>query len=254
MIFLYEQLILNQDFITYVMSFLSRANIIYSFSHSPTYKETVKQCLPNIAQKLVINILIHGNVASWQGLKDFSEMMNSVVFSIDLIQCNNFLEPLLANPQNLVNILIRCPERSIRRFMKSLCLNSCLGVIESEKSVFSEQKHPNTEIKDSKIICKSKQFIDFLINFIGNDLAFLWPKFREYFELLKDLHLNAKEILTPYFLKKDLISILLNFFLEKQSPFYNPKEKTRRNGKSSSESRLRAFNGNYLKYNPLFKY
>lgn len=223
--FLYEQLILNQDFTTYVLSFLSRANIIYSFSHSSTFKEVVKQCLPNIAQKLVIEILIHGNVTNWQGLKDFSEMMNKLVFSTDPEQCKTFVDPFLANPQQLVNILIRCPERPIRRLIKNLCLNACLGIIESEKSSYLNEKSSEKEIKEEQIVAKSKQFIDLIISFIGNDLALLWPKFREYFELLKDLQLNSTEILTPYLANKDVISTLLDFFLEKQSPFYNPQDK-----------------------------
>ena len=68
----------------------------------------------------------------------------------------------------------------------------------------------------------AKEFVNLIIGLIEYNLAVQWTKFQQFFELLKDIIFSANDLQLADYIEKGLVSILLDFFLEKQSPLNTP--------------------------------
>jgi len=122
------------------------------------------------------------------------------IFYIDKDYGKSLVSRFVSKPEELLKLLVSCPEQQIRKTFQMMLLGS-----------FKRIKEDN----EDKLIV---DLINVLIEFIGADLTSNWRRFKEFFELLRDLIISLKEDILKAFIEKDLIAILLDFFLEKKSP------------------------------------
>eukprot|EP00826_Nyctotherus_ovalis_P047594 TRINITY_DN5495_c0_g2_i2.p1 TRINITY_DN5495_c0_g2~~TRINITY_DN5495_c0_g2_i2.p1 ORF type:complete len:787 (-),score=207.88 TRINITY_DN5495_c0_g2_i2:59-2419(-) len=113
------------------------------------------------------------------------------------------LRRYISKPEQLFELLLKCPEESIRT-----CIHRAL--FGAFTSVSKYDKEESQEIL--------RGFFDVMMGLIGYELSVQWTKFRQFFELLRDIVVTADGDLLEYFVKRDVVACLLDFFLEKSSP------------------------------------
>ena len=225
---MYEKLVFSRSFCTYVWSLVSSLNIAYSHSMSEDFRESVRRHLSEITEKLIFGVMLHGNGADLGALQPVCDALVRVVYSPSPEFAAHLLEHFTQNSQKLFNALVKCPEFSVRQFVSCLCTHALAVCIKAEADSFNILEPVPGKDPHVTPMVKSRKFLDSLLGLIGNDLATNWAKFGKFFDVLKSvfsLPAELKELVTNYYLEKDLIAVLLDFYLGKRSPFYSSQEK-----------------------------
>eukprot|EP01022_Parablepharisma_sp_SALTPOND_P020710 TRINITY_DN384_c0_g1_i1.p1 TRINITY_DN384_c0_g1~~TRINITY_DN384_c0_g1_i1.p1 ORF type:complete len:1619 (-),score=198.46 TRINITY_DN384_c0_g1_i1:10622-15478(-) len=226
--FLYERLIFNKEFCSHLCELIKRAHAIYvDVASSPETKEALRSSLAIITRNLILSVLIHGNLADITDLLELSDVLIQIVYSTDALQSLHLLDMFTGKPAKLYNMLIKCPDLPIRRFVTKILVAGVTTALRAESEFFDvTELVPVTDKPPMPSpIAQSRKLLDILVDFIGNDLATYWTKFGQFFETLRDIYKNNQAIVGKYYSEKDLIALLLDFYLEKQSPFYMVSEK-----------------------------
>ena len=150
------------------------------------------------------------------------------LFAADLESSKQLLHRLVHEPIRLFNLLVKCQENIVRTYVQKAVQAAFLRVATAEAQDSS---------KDSKL---SRQLIDVLMSFIGYDLATQWTKFKQFFEVIREIVLSGVNGVVEYCLEKDFATTLLDFFLEKSSPVSAANTKRYEMGSSSQAPELGA--------------
>lgn len=195
---MYEQLVFARSFSEFIINLFNTAKTAYLCSYFPELKNNLRALLCVLVEKFFLEIESHVSLSSvyfppylYQGVYD--------LFYTDKEHGKELMAKYISEPEQLLKLLVKCPEQEIRKIMQMLLLGSFKAI----------------EEKGDKL---AADFINLLIGFIGTDLYSHWRKFKELFELLKEIILTLNQDMLRHFIEKDLVAILLDFFLEKHSP------------------------------------
>ncbi len=224
--FLYEKLVFNRDFAAYMSSFIHATEICHSFLTSPVEKSQLRLAFAPVAEKLVIGILLHGSTWDDGSLQRIADALVKIIYNDDVGESAKLLDSFSAAPARLFNMLVKCYEPAVRRFVHTIALNAFARVRVAEEPVFDQTE---SVLRDKQMIqvpvSKARRFIDTLLSFVGNDLIPHWMRFKQLFELIRDLLARNRDLLGPYMLQNDSVALLLDFYLGKLSPLYTVGEK-----------------------------
>ena len=209
--FLYEKLVFNKDFAGYIASFLSSTEVLYNFLKTAEERAQLRTALSPVADKLIINLLLHGSGWDDASLQHIAIALDKIVYSEDPRESAKLLENFINVPTRLPLMLVKCNELAVRRFIHAVCLHACTKVTKSGGFEKPESI--------------ARRFVDLMLSQINNELSPHWMRFKQFFELLRDLHAKNREILGQHFLQKDVVALLLDFYMGKLSPLYTVGEK-----------------------------
>jgi len=141
-------------------------------------------------------------------LSYISEAM-AKLFGSDLESSKQLLQKFINEPVRLFNLLVRCPEERMR-----ICVMNAIF------AAFDRVSSNNKDLKenDPNFLKLPFDLLNVLMSIVGYELATQWVKFKQFFELFKNVVLQGGDLMAKYCLEKDLITLLLDFFLEKSSP------------------------------------
>jgi len=178
--------------------------------------ETLRSLMCLMIKKFFFEIATHVALDSnnLRFIYDFSLKL----FESSPTESSELLMDIIKEPGKYFELLLKCPERTIRRFIFKTILGACSSMLK-------------TNTKESRGLLEN--FIDVLISLIGYDLAVQWTKFKQFFKLLKSIVTIADEQLLRYIFDKDLVTCLLDFFLENDSPVSPPNTKRYEMGNAS---------------------
>ena len=128
------------------------------------------------------------------------------IFSASPENSKKLLERFIANPQRIFNLLIRCSEQVMRTLTQRAIVTAATSLSIIENEVLME-------------------LIDALMSLIGYELSVQWIKFGHFFEVLNDVVFYSNRRVLHYCLSKDILTPLLDFFLEDASPVAAPNTK-----------------------------
>ncbi len=184
--------------------------------------EELRMTLCQLGDRMFVDLLPHFALPNTPALADLCTAVCQL-FSSSVDASKSVLGKFVREPMRAFGLLVLCPEVSVRQYVQKLLLASFITTISFETEIFDKlvQEGPNV----THYAAVSRQFVELLVSFIGYELAANWTKFRQYFELLRDIVLSGGHPLVTYCFAKDLPALLLDFFLEKRSPQYSPKIK-----------------------------
>jgi len=103
-------------------------------------------------------------------------------------------------------ILLQCPYKPIRQAIETLISNTLL---------ISFNKNEGEEYK------KGIEVVDILVDKVNNKLAKDCARFEQFFKIFEKIIKESNDSVREYLNSKDFIKILLDFYLEDESPFYD---------------------------------
>lgn len=169
----------------------------------------MRELLTDVGEKFFLELVPHATATELYSLGTGGESLGKIYAECPQAS-KNLLTKYLKRSDEFFNIFVKCPEERIRQCIGKIIYSAFISVVTSEKS----QPEPKEQL--------SLQFLNLFIGFIGYDLAAQWTKFKQFFETLKEMIVSGGERILQRCFEKDLILILLDFFLEKQSPLFTP--------------------------------
>lgn len=163
------------------------------------------------------------------------------LFAGDLEASKKLIKRFSKDPNTLLSLIVKCPEESIRKNSAVAILGAFLKVASSEQDIFDKIETIKEVGKDNKEKISqiptaiSRQMLDIFIGSIGYDLATQWTKFQQFFDTLKGMVTQGGPAIIRYAFSRDLITVLLDFFLEKNSPVSQPNIKRYEMGNQAAE-------------------
>lgn len=200
--FLYEQLVYDSDFVRFCRELFNYAKISYSCAHQADEKNLLRQLLCTFIEKYFFDIASHVALGSAFTIGHISEDMMKI-FAASPREGEVLLRKYMCRPEQLFELMLKCPEESVRACVHKALVGAFTSV----------SKHAGEESQEVL-----RGFFDVMMGLIGYELSVQWTKFKQFFELLRDIVVTADEDLLEYFVKRDVVACLLDFFLEKSSP------------------------------------
>ncbi len=190
---------------------------------SEDFRNSVRKLLADLTDKLLIKILIHGNSSDLGSLQTACDVLIRVVYTPSLDLSARLLDSFVQTPQRLFGALVKCPELMVRQFLSGLCSRACDTCLRADRELLAGK----AEEKENSTV---RRFLDMMLGFVGNDLAANWVRFGKFFEVLRSplqsgSESEVRKMVVKYYLEKDLVATLLDFYLGKRSPFYRPQDK-----------------------------
>lgn len=115
-------------------------------------------------------------------------------------------------------ILTHCPYKPIRQAIETVVSNALL--IEFNKP----RTDPNSDAELNPQNAKAIQVLDLMMRKIDSKLAKDCSRFEQFFQILEAIAKHSGNSVKHYMNSKDLITTLLDFYLESESPFYNKRK------------------------------
>ena len=206
---MFERLIFNKDFISSLCSLCSTAKTSCDYACTSKLRVELRLVLTSVGEKFFLDMIPHACVNDIYRLIVGGEGI-ARIYAECPDASKSLIEKYVKSPEEIMNIIVKCPEEKVRQYASKIILSAFLCVVGIENSIGKE------------VDSLSIQFFSQIIGLIGYDLAAQWTKFKQYFELLKDIVFQGGDRFIQKSFEKELIVTLLDFFLEKQSPLYNP--------------------------------
>ena len=230
----------SKEFLAFLYDSFSSARISLECSSQGPFQDQFRSTLCEVADKYFLDIMPHANVNEFNNYSFFGDGM-AKLFAGDLEASKKLITRFAKDPNILLSLLVKCPEESIRKNSAAAILGAFLKVASSEQDIFDKIETVKEMGKDNKEKISqiptaiSRQMLDIFIGSIGYDLATQWTKFQQFFETLKGMVISGGPAIIRYCLSRDLITILLDFFLEKNSPVSQPNIKRYEMGNQAAE-------------------
>ena len=202
-------MIYSKEFINSLCSYCLTARLTCEYRSGVTFQKEIKDILAEVGEKFFFEMIPHASTTELYSLGTGSETIGKIL-NENPQASKNLLSKILKRPDEFINIFVKCPEERVRQCIGKIILSAftCVATYENSQPDSKEQL--------------SLQFLNLFIGLIGYDLAVQWTKFKQFFETLKDMIISGGELILQRCFEKDLVLILLDFFLEKQSPLFTP--------------------------------
>lgn len=150
--------------------------------------------------------------------------------------CIEFMKGILANEASYVSeILLNCPDKQAREAIAKLLAKVVNRLFVIEKDYLYEMEVTEVEgsssDKTEKIMHKTERnkslaitFLNICINLIHTQCAKNWMKFDQFFQLLRDIA-KGGEAQVEFMFSRNMIAVLLDFYLGQKSPLCIPNDK-----------------------------
>ena len=223
---IFERLVYSKEFIVFFCDSYSNGCLIENFK-TIEIKQDMYQLLHLLCDKFFIELFPHLNLSKISSLGPIGDCLSKLVSSnLDISQA--ILRDCLVMPSKAMEALIKCPEFQVRRYIGKTLLAAYIKVFNCEEGIFTQTKQISEMSEDGKEGIRvepaaiTRNFFDMCVKRFDIELQANWTKFKQFFELLKNIVIAGDKMLISYSYHLDLPFILLNFFLEKQSPYYSP--------------------------------
>jgi len=200
--FLYEQLIYDNNFIIFARELFYQAQLMYTCSYNPPEKEELRKLTCSLIEQYFFDIAPHVALGI-SFTKSYLGDNIARIFIASPEESEALLKKYIAVPEKFFELLLKCPEEPIRIFIYKAFFGAFTSLLKFPKEGSLEVL---------------KEFVNVMIGLIGYELSVQWTKFKQFFELLKDMVVTADDSLFAFFVEKDIIACLLDFFLERSSP------------------------------------
>ncbi len=177
----------------------------------------IRPLLCSVGDRFFFDIVAHGNVGEFYTLSYIGDSM-AKLYAADLESSKRLVSRFVHESVRLFNLLVKCPENIVRTCVQRAVQAAFLKVAASESPAAKDKPKPGEPLL-------SLQFVDVLLSLIGYDMSTQWTKFKQFFELLRESVTQGGDWIVDYCLDKDVVALLLDFFLEKSSPVSAPTTK-----------------------------
>eukprot|EP01022_Parablepharisma_sp_SALTPOND_P015060 TRINITY_DN20_c0_g1_i1.p1 TRINITY_DN20_c0_g1~~TRINITY_DN20_c0_g1_i1.p1 ORF type:complete len:1373 (-),score=178.95 TRINITY_DN20_c0_g1_i1:2037-6155(-) len=208
--YLFERLVYNKEFARFACASFAQACNWLNSSVSITQKAEIVPLLYRFYTDFFIEVIPYAKLSGLTCLVPAGEVMGKF-FSTQSAASHEFIQRLVKDPVKTMEILVKCPEQMVRQYIGKAALAAFLKIYSEEQEEFDTDKHLLT-----------KDFVDMCTKLIGYELATQWTKFKQFFEMFRDMIRLSGEKLVLYAFEKDLVVIALDFFLGSQSPIVHP--------------------------------
>ena len=120
-----------------------------------------------------------------------------------------------------LNLLFKCPDKDVRVCVWKILYTVTERILETEKGKLMSEDREEIE---GQIIAKYKskgiQFLMLLVGNINFECSKCWTKFGEFFKLIGDICKSGGEEMVEFLYSKDVVAILLDFYLGSKSPIW----------------------------------
>ena len=188
------------------------------------YKGVVK-----VGSKFVIEVL--SRALSNSAIKPITELLMKM-YSDSEEACMEFMKYVLQdNGKEVLHILFKCKDKEVRRAVSKLLTTVVIRLFKiEEKYLFETETYEIiTDTGEKKDIEKpramSMVFLELCFAQIGYELGQCWTRFEQFFEMLSEVCITPGEEMVQYLYDKNIIALLIDFFLGTSSPLYQPGEK-----------------------------
>jgi hypothetical protein len=221
--FLFERQIHSLEFFKFVNEIVGE-----SYALLPELKGEgkieIEESLTKIGVKVVIDVLSH---AYYNGhIKPLTKQLITL-FNESTTALGEFLTFLKEKfTTEVLNIFHKCPDKDARVAVRDLISGAILAAARVEEAAKNQAEADRYE-DAKKLLFYATRVILLAVNHINNELAQHWARFDQYFETLLIIVKEGNESIRRYINSKDLMKVLVDFYLGTESPFYEKKKDTR---------------------------
>jgi ubiquitin C-terminal hydrolase len=154
--------------------------------------------------------------------------LNTLMKSMPIIS-NSVLNYLNSRKELLTDILFTTDE-SVNTGYKNLIITAIRSNLNIQVGELPDPHQSQSQ--------PALTLLDNLIDFLPTEASKLWTKILSYLELFEDLVITKDFLIINYFMNKNLIAKLIDFFLGKESPFYDKTQNRNEMGKSGVNAKF----------------
>eukprot|EP01022_Parablepharisma_sp_SALTPOND_P025670 TRINITY_DN602_c1_g1_i1.p1 TRINITY_DN602_c1_g1~~TRINITY_DN602_c1_g1_i1.p1 ORF type:complete len:1870 (-),score=221.62 TRINITY_DN602_c1_g1_i1:13785-19394(-) len=214
--FLFERQIYSPEFFKFVNDIFSESCALLPSLKGEEKTQTEKS-LANVGIKVIFDVLSHAYHNT--SIKTLTKQFIGLLY-----ESTSALGQLLAfiKDRFIAEVLLtfyKCPDKDARVAVKDLISNAILAAIKNEEAAKTAPEADKYE-EAKKLLFYACRIIILMISNVNNDLAQNWGRFEQFFEVLLVVAKEGNDGMRKYMNSKDIVKILIDFYLEKESPFY----------------------------------
>lgn len=219
---IFERQIYSTEFFTFVQEILNESYTLLDKLPKESANEMAIS-MTHISSALISEILAHAY---------YNSAINPIVdkcvklFSVNEVATNEFLTQFINSDHNkYMHLLLKCPDKDVREAIGKLLTETLTIAIGRDKAAFDFTiiKEGDKEIHQYNSLVA--RVLGMLIELIDPKFAQDWNRFGQFFKLLLNVTKNGGESVVLYMNEANLITILLDFYLENSSPLKKKKER-----------------------------
>jgi len=211
--FIFEKHIYSAEFFKFVDSIFAETCAMRTQFKPIEQQNAIEKSLTQIGIKMIFSILAkaHNNNTIKTMTSEFIKLIQESIVSM-----SDFVNYLIDKFQSeIMTIYTKCPDKDVRIAIRDII----------SQAIITIYKYENIDELKTKLSIYANNILDGMLKSINNDLATNWSKFSNFFETLLIIAKENNVKLLKYLNANNLIRILVDFYLEKDSPFYEKGEK-----------------------------
>jgi len=215
---IFERQIYSAEFFNFVQEILNESYTL--LNNLPT--ESANEMA--ISMMYISSSLISGILAHAYHNKPIDSITNQLIklFKNNEAATNEFLlEFIKTMHTEYLHLLIKCPDKDVRETVSKLLAETLTIAIQRDKTSFGFKTTEEGPLYKSTIIV----VLDLIVNMIEPKLAQDWNRFEFFFKLLLNVAKNGGESIVLYMNSRNLIAVLLDFYLANSSPLRRKKDR-----------------------------
>ncbi len=216
--FLFERQIYSLEFFKFVQDIFSESYSLIPDLPRPSAAE-IEASMTRIAAKVIYDVLSHAYYNTT--IKPLTDQLVQL-FAKSEVAANEFVSfALQENLRDTLFILTKCPDKDARVAVGRLLTEVVIAVLPKEGTefmVYEVEQHEKRHVYKYKT--NMGKLLYLLINAVNNDLAQNWPRFEQYFAVLRDLLKRGGDNMAVFMNDKRVIAVLIDFYLGADSPLH----------------------------------
>ncbi len=220
--FLFERQIYSVEFFRFVQEIIKD-----TYSLLPTMKEeeqqNVAKALTWIPAKMIFEVLSHAYQNN--AIKPLSESLINI-FAKSPASAEQFAEYVLSKDMSkTMELLRKCPDKDVRNAVYELVAAVIVACLPGKDSDITQQIEGGKPNGPKRFKYVSARLINALLIHINKDLAENWPRFEQFFDILRYLIKTGNPHIINFFQISKILILLIDFYLGSNSPLCPKGEK-----------------------------
>ena len=212
--FIFENLVYSSEFFNFMEEIIKKISDIKRIAN---LKDEFIDLLMDAYTKFIFDILAKSFHST--SIKSVSENLCKIVYHSSRA-AYKLIDYVLADQlQKFISFMLKCSDRLVRASVSNLIKTAILTCAEIEgEEIFKYEeikKEEKGSIQIRKYQSRVSTLLNLYINAIGKECAQSWDKFEQFFELLNSLRSN---LFIKFYNSRNMIAILIDFYLGKESP------------------------------------
>ena len=221
--FLFERQIYSLEFFKFVQDIFSESYSLIPALPRPSAGE-IEASMTRIAAKVIYDVLAHAYYNST--IKPLTDQLIQLFTRSD-VAANEFISFVLQDSlRDTMFILTKCPDKDARVAVGRLITEVILTMLPKEGPefmVYEVEQHENRRVYKYKTNVGKLLYL--LLNVVNGELAQNWPRFEQYFNILRDVIRKGGDNVSVFMNDKRVIALLIDFYLGADSPLHAKGEK-----------------------------